>query len=110
MSADSVIVPLSPPSLSLPPPPSPQIGWLPYRTTVGGYLWQAILVLIWTVCILITMVTQVLSCFKRDAVSSCDILISGHLDMHIVKKGWCMLRMSSCATPSPPSTVDGTSG
>lgn len=43
------------------------IGWLPYRSTFSGYLWQVILVTIWSLCIVATMVTQILSCFKRDA-------------------------------------------
>ena len=56
------------------PSPSPQIGWLPYRATRCGYAVQAVLVVVWFLCILATMATQALSCFKRDAVSKLEVL------------------------------------
>ncbi|XP_064402067.1 uncharacterized protein LOC135347884 [Halichondria panicea] len=42
------------------------IGWIPFRQSTAGRVGQVLLVTLWTLAILAAMVTQILSCFRRD--------------------------------------------
>lgn len=56
---------------TLPPPPSPQLGWTQF-TRDGDKWWQfalrMCLVVLWTLFLIATSLTQILSCFPRDRV------------------------------------------